>query len=55
MCKAMELHDKEMKIEGAIEGYRDIDMPDEEIAERVAKKFDVTVEYVKELMLLKAV
>jgi hypothetical protein len=26
-----------------------------EIAERVAKKFDVTVEYVKELMLPKAV
>ncbi len=39
----------------AVAVLRDMDMPETEIAERVAKKFDVTVEYVKELMLLKAV
>ncbi|MBR7084730.1 MAG: hypothetical protein IKI37_06110, partial [Oscillospiraceae bacterium] len=50
MCKGMEAYTLKSKIEGAIEGYRDLDMPEKEIAERLAKKFNVTVEYVKELM-----
>jgi hypothetical protein len=40
---------------GAIEVYRDLNIPEEEIIERVAKKFNVTVEYVKELTMPKAV
>ena len=47
---SMEEYTLKSKIEGAIEGYRDLDMPEKEIAERLAKKFNVTVEYVKELM-----
>ncbi len=50
MCKGMEAYTLKSKIEGAIEGYRDLDMPEKEIAERLAKKFNVTVEYVENLM-----
>ena len=55
MCKGMELHDLDVKIEGSIATLRGLDMSDSEIAERLAKQFNVTIEYVKELMMLKAV
>ena len=51
MCKGMEAYSLKMKIEGAIGAYRDLDMSEDEIAERVAKKFNVTIEYVKDLMM----
>jgi len=50
MCKGMEAYTLKSKIEGAIGMLRDLDMSEEEITERVAKKFNVTVEYVKNLM-----
>lgn len=55
MCKGMELHDTKVKVEGSIATLRDLDMPEDEIAERLAKQYSVTVEYVKELMMPKAV
>lgn len=55
MCKGMELYTQESKVLGAIDMLRDMNLSDEEIAERIAKKFNVTVEYVKELMMPKAV
>ena len=55
MCKGMEAYSLKMKIEGVIDFLREEGVAEEQIAERVAKKFDVTVEYVKELMLPKAV
>ena len=55
MCKGMEAYSLKMKIEGAIDMLREVGVPEEEIAERVAKKFDVTIEYVKDLMMPKAV
>ena len=51
----MEAYSLKMKIEGVIDFLREEGVAEEQIAERVAKKFDVTVEYVKELMLPKAV
>ena len=55
MCKGMEAYSFKMKIEGAIGAYRDLGMSEDEIAERVSKKFDVTIEYVKDLMMPKVV
>ena len=55
VCKAMEAYKLKNKVVGAIEAFRDMNISEEEIAERVAKKFNVTVEYVKELMMPKAV
>jgi hypothetical protein len=51
----MEAYSLKMKIEGAIDLLREMNMPETEIAERVAKKFDVSIEYVKNLMMPKAV
>ncbi len=55
MCKAMEAYTLKTRIETLIDYLREEGVAEEQIAERVAKKFDVTVEYVKELMLPKAV
>lgn len=55
MCKGMELHDTDVKIETTIEVLREMGVAETEIAERVAKKFNVAIEYVKELMMPKAV
>ena len=55
MCKGMELHDTDVKIEATVDVLREMGVAEEEIVERVAKKFNVTVEYVKELMMPKAV
>ncbi len=55
MCKGMELYTQESKVLGAILMLRDMNLSEEEIAERIAKKFNVTVDYVKELMMPKAV
>ncbi len=55
MCKGMELHDLRVRIENSIDIMREIGIAEAEIAERVAKKFNLTVEYVKELMMPKAV
>ncbi len=55
MCKGMEAYSLKMKIKSAIDMLREVGIPEEEIAERVAKKFDVTIEYVEDLMMPKAV
>lgn len=55
MCKGIELYMIKAKAETLIEAFRDMGMPDEEIAERVSRKLNVTIEYVKELMMPKAV
>ena len=55
MCLGMELHDMDMRIEGVIDYLRDEGIPEEQIAERVAKKFNVSIDYVKNLMMPKAV
>ena len=55
MCKGMELYTQEIKVISAIDMLRDMNVSEEEIIERVAKKFNVTVEYVKEQMMPKAV
>ena len=51
MCKGMEAYSLKMKVEGVIEYLREEGVAEDEIAERVAKKFDVTIEYVKDLMM----
>ncbi len=55
MCLGMELHDVDMRIEGAIDTLRNLNMNEDEIATRLAQQFNVTVDYVKELMMPKAV
>ncbi|MEE5994157.1 MAG: hypothetical protein V3G42_13130 [Oscillospiraceae bacterium] len=50
MCKGMEEYTLKSNVEAVIGMLRDLNMSEEEITERVAKKFNVTVEYVKELM-----
>lgn len=55
MCKGMEEYTLKTKVETAIGIYRDMNLTEEEIAETVAKRFNVTVEYVKNLMMPKAV
>ncbi len=55
MCKGIELYMIKAKAETLIEAFRDMGMPDEEIAERVSRKLNVTIDYVKELMMPKAV
>ena len=44
-----------MKIEGAINALRAYGAKDEEIAELIAKQYNLTVEYVKSLMLPKVI
>ena len=55
MCKGIELYTIKTKVEAAIDMLRDMGLSDEEIIERVSKKYNVTVDYVKELMMPKAV
>ena len=55
MCKGMEAYTLKTEIIGAIGILRDLNMSEEDIIERVAKKFNVTVEYIKELMTPKTV
>ena len=50
MCKGMEEYTLKTKVETMVDTLRDLNMSEEEITERVAKKFNVTVEYVKNLM-----
>lgn len=54
MCKILEDMRNEAAILMLIEGYRDIDMAESEIEERVMKKFNLTKERVKEYMLGKS-
>ena len=53
MCKGIEAYTLKTRIETLIYYLREEGVSEDQIAERVAKKFDVTVEYVKELMLPK--
>lgn len=55
MCKGIELYTIKTKVEAAIDMLRDMGLSDEEIIERVSKKYNVTVDYVKELMMPRAV
>ena len=55
MCKGMEEYMKKRDVTTVIDMLRDMGISEEEIAERVSKKFNVTIEYVKELMMPKAV
>lgn len=55
MCKGMEEYMMKRDVMTAIDMLRDIGVSEDEIAERVSKKFNVTVEYVKNLMMPKAV
>ena len=55
MCKGMEEYTLKTKVETMVDTLRDLDMSEEVIIERVAKKFNVTVEYVKNLMTPKTV
>ena len=50
MCLALDKKYKEKEVTGAIEAYRDCGTSDEDIIERVIKKFNVTKEYVLELL-----
>ena len=50
MCLAMEHKSKKDQVTGAIEAYRDCGTSDEDIIERVIKKFNVTKEYVLALL-----
>ncbi len=52
MCTSMDRKYKEKEVTGAIEAYRDCDITDNEIIEKVIKKYDVTKEYVLELLSL---
>ena len=55
MCKGIELYTLKTQVEGAIKALREMKYPEEEIAENVAKIFNVTEDYVKELMIPEAV
>lgn len=50
MCLAMEKKSKKDQVTGAIEAYRDCGTSDEDIVERIIKKFNVTKEYVLALL-----
>ena len=50
MCLALDKKYKEKEVTGAIEAYRDCGSSDEDIIERVIKKFNVTKEYVLALL-----
>ena len=50
MCEAMEKRDQRMKVTGAIEILKESDISDDSIVERIVKKFNVTKEYVLELL-----
>lgn len=55
MCKGIEEYMTKNNVMNAISLLRDMGISEEEIAERVSKKYNVTIEYVKELMMPKAV
>ena len=55
MCKGIEEYMTKNNVLNAISLLRDMGLSEEEIAERVSKKYNVTIEYVKELMMPKAV
>jgi hypothetical protein len=55
MCKGMELCLLDTEIKGSIKTFRSMNLEDEEIAKRVAELFNVTTDYVKELMIPEAV
>ena len=55
MCLAMEKKEQRDKITGAIDAYRDCGTTDEDIIERIIKKFNVTKEYVISLLTPKTV
>ena len=42
MCKAMEENNKRMKIQGAIDAYRDVGLDDQTIIEKLMEKFDLS-------------
>ena len=42
MCKAMEENNKRMKIQGAIDAYRDVELDDQTIIEKLMEKFDLS-------------
>ena len=55
MCKGMELYTLKTQVEGAIQILKSMNVSDDTIIENVAKEFNVTTDYVKELMIPKAV
>ena len=50
MCEALERKYKEKEVIGAIEAYRDFGASNEDIIERIIKKFNVTRDYVMALL-----
>ena len=55
MCKGMELYTLKTQVEASIKTLREMKYSEEEIAENVAKIFNVTTDYVKDLMIPEAV
>lgn len=55
MCKGMEIYTLNTEIKGAVTILRDMGIPDDDIFKQVSKTYNVTVEYVKEIMISKAV
>ena len=55
MCKGMELCLLKTEIKGAIKILRTMNLKEEDIAERIAAQYDVTIDYVKELMVREVV
>ena len=55
MCQALEKRYKKEKITGAIEAYREDGKSDEDIIDRIIKKYQVTRDYVLAILSPKAV
>ena len=55
MCKGMEICLLNTEIKGAISILRTLNLKEEDIAKRVASKYDVTIDYVKEIIAREAV
>lgn len=55
MCKGMEICLLNTEIKGAVNILRTMNLSEKEIVERVANTFDVTIDYVKEIMAREAV
>ena len=55
MCESLERRYKKERIESAIEAYRDAGKQDEDIIDRIIKKYQVTRDYVLALLAPKAV